>query len=166
MRVDETEEKALKNARQFMWMQGEFTGLTHPVWAAPSGYLGEWARRPMAELRAGYRTKQRKSGDDRSDFEARIANGTLIAGNPKQVIEKLRIRLEETRCSILALWGNDGNIDHKDSLSYIRLMGQEVLPALREIAKSLGLDDPFDIPVSRQYANVKWEIPTERAQNA
>src|SRR5271163_980568 len=139
VRVDETEEKALRNAREFMWMQGEFTGLTHPVWAAPSGYLGEWARRPMAELRAGYRSKQRKSGDNRSDFEARVANGTLVAGTPKQVIDKLRIRLEETRCSILALWGNDGNIDHKDSLSYIRLMGQEVLPALRDIAKSLGL---------------------------
>ena len=35
VRVDETEEKALRNAREFMWMQGEFTGLTHPVWAAP-----------------------------------------------------------------------------------------------------------------------------------
>jgi hypothetical protein len=40
-------------------------------------------------------------------------------------------------------------------------MGQEVLPALREIAKSLALDDPFDIPVSRQYADVKWEIPKQ-----
>ena len=28
--VAETEEKALANARQFMWMQGEFTGLAHP----------------------------------------------------------------------------------------------------------------------------------------
>jgi alkanesulfonate monooxygenase SsuD/methylene tetrahydromethanopterin reductase-like flavin-dependent oxidoreductase (luciferase family) len=166
VRVDETEEKAMKNAQQFMWMQGEFTGLTHPVWAAPSGYLGEWARKPMAELRAGYRSKQRKLSDDRSTFQARIDNGTLIAGTPKQVIEKLRIRLEETRCSILSLWGNDGNIDHKDSRSFIRLMGQEVLPALREIAKSLDLGDPFDIPVSRKFANAKWEIPQERALSA
>jgi hypothetical protein len=115
----------------------------------------------MAELRAGYRTKQRRSGDNRSEFEDRVANGTLIAGTPKQVIEKLRIRLEETRCSILALWGNDGAIDHKDSLNCIRLMGREVLPAVREIAKSLDLGDPFDIPVSRQFANAKWEIPKE-----
>ena len=64
------------------------------------------------------------------------------------------------------MWGNDGNIDHKDSMSYIKLMGQEVLPALREIAKSLDLDDPFDIPVSRQFANVKWEIPKEGALSA
>ncbi|MBV8704951.1 MAG: LLM class flavin-dependent oxidoreductase, partial [Acetobacteraceae bacterium] len=31
--VQDNEEKALRNARQFMWMQGEFTGLAHPVWA-------------------------------------------------------------------------------------------------------------------------------------
>ncbi len=160
VRVDETEEKALRNAREFMWMQGEFTGLTHPVWAAPSGYLGEWARRPMAELRAGYRTKAKH---ERVTLEDQLKNLTLIAGTPKQVIEKLRIYLEETRPSIVALWGNDGRISHEDSMSYIRLMGQEVLPALREMGKELGLNSPFELntPVSRQYANVKPETPTQ-----
>ncbi len=163
VRVDETEEKALRNAREFMWMQGEFTGLTHPVWAAPSGYLGEWARRPMAELRAGYRTK---SKHERVTLEDQLKNLTLIAGNPKQVIEKLRIYMEETRPSIIALWGNDGRISHADSMSYIKLMGQEVLPALREIGKELGLDSPFDLntPVSRAYADVKPEIPGQEAR--
>ena len=163
VRVDETEEKALRNARQFMWMQGEFTGLTHPVWAAPSGYLGEWARRPMAELRAGYRTKGKH---ERVTLEDQLKNLTLIAGTPKQVIEKLRIYLEETRPSIVSLWGNDGQISHEDSMSYIRLMGQEVLPALREMGKELGLNSPFELntPVSRNYANVKPETPTQEAR--
>jgi alkanesulfonate monooxygenase SsuD/methylene tetrahydromethanopterin reductase-like flavin-dependent oxidoreductase (luciferase family) len=163
VRVDETEEKALRNAREFMWMQGEFTGLTHPVWAAPSGYLGEWARRPMAELRAGYRTKAKH---ERVTLEDQLKNLTLIAGTPKQVIEKLRIYLEETRPSIVALWGNDGRISHQDSMSYIRLMGQEVLPALREMGKELGLNSPFELntPVSRAYANVKPETPTQEAR--
>jgi len=163
VRVDETEEKAMRNVREFMWMQGEFTGLTHPVWAAPSGYLGEWARRPMAELRAGYRQKAKH---ERVTLEDQLRNLTLIAGNPKQVIEKLRIYLEETRPSIVALWGNDGRISHEDSLSYIRLMGQEVLPALREIGKELGLNSPFELntPVSRAYADVKPETPTQEAR--
>jgi alkanesulfonate monooxygenase SsuD/methylene tetrahydromethanopterin reductase-like flavin-dependent oxidoreductase (luciferase family) len=163
VRVDETEEKALRNAREFMWMQGEFTGLTHPVWAAPSGYLGEWARRPMAELRAGYRTKAKH---ERVTLEDQLKNLTLIAGTPKQVIEKLRIYLEETRPSIVALWGNDGRISHEDSMSYIRLMGQEVLPALREMGKELGLNSPFELntPVSRAYASVKPETPTQEAR--
>jgi alkanesulfonate monooxygenase SsuD/methylene tetrahydromethanopterin reductase-like flavin-dependent oxidoreductase (luciferase family) len=163
VRVDETEEKAMRNVREFMWMQGEFTGLTHPVWAAPSGYLGEWARRPMAELRAGYRQKAKH---ERVTLQDQLNNLTLIAGNPKQVIEKLRIYMEETRPSIIALWGNDGRINHEDSLSYIRLMGQEVLPALREIGKELGLNSPFDLntPVSRAYADVKPETPTQEAR--
>ncbi len=163
VRVDETEEKALRNAREFMWMQGEFTGLTHPVWAAPSGYLGEWARRPMAELRAGYRTKGKH---EKVTLEDQLKNLTLIAGTPKQVIEKLRIYLEETRPSIVALWGNDGKISHADSMSYIKLMGQEVLPALREMGKELGLNSPFELntPVSRQYANVKPETPSQEAR--
>jgi hypothetical protein len=66
------------------------------------------------------------------------------------VIEKLRIILEETRPSILALWGNDGNVSHEDSMTCIRLLGQEVMPALREIGKGLDLKSPFEAntPVS------------------
>src|ERR1700737_915245 len=36
--VSDSEEKAVENARQFRWMQGEFTGLAHPVWSTPAGY--------------------------------------------------------------------------------------------------------------------------------
>ena len=68
--VAETEEKALRNAREFMWMQGELIGLQHPVWATPSGYLGNWARRGLAELRAGYRTDM----GARASFEDHLAN--------------------------------------------------------------------------------------------
>ena len=68
----------------------------------------------------------------------------LIAGTPKQVIEKLRVIVEETRPSILALWGNDGNVTHQDSMSCIRLLGQEVMPAIREIGDKLGLKSPFE----------------------
>ena len=58
--------------------------------------------------------------------------------------------MEETRPGILALYGNDGRISHEDSKTCIRLIGQEVLPALREIGKELGLESPFDLntPVS------------------
>src|SRR3989442_3405196 len=42
--VAETEQKAIENAKQFMWMQGEFTGLAHPVWANPAGYFSPSGR--------------------------------------------------------------------------------------------------------------------------
>jgi len=41
-----------------------------------------------------------------------------------------------------------------------------VLPALREIGKELGLNSPFELntPVSRAYADVKPETPTQEAR--
>jgi len=35
--VSDNEEKAIENAKQFRWMQGEFTGLAHPVWSNAVG---------------------------------------------------------------------------------------------------------------------------------
>ena len=147
--VAETEEKALRNARQFMWMQGEFTGLLNPIWAAPSGYLGPWARKGLAESRAGLR--HRPGGGP--SFEKQLQMMLIIAGTPEQVVSKLRVILEETRPSILALWGNDGRVSHEESKDCIRLMGAEVLPRLREIGKELELLSPFelDTPVSLQF---------------
>ncbi|MEE9284875.1 MAG: LLM class flavin-dependent oxidoreductase, partial [Dehalococcoidia bacterium] len=72
--VAETEEKALENAREFLWMQGEFTGLTHPVWASPPGYLGPWARRALA--------RQRARGTRRvwPTFEEQLESSQIVAG--------------------------------------------------------------------------------------
>jgi hypothetical protein len=74
----------------------------------------------------------------------------IIAGTPDQVVQKLRVIMQETRPSILALWGNDGNVSHEDAKTCIRLLGREVLPRLREAGKEFGLDSPFDLntPVS------------------
>ena len=83
-------------------------------------------------------------------------------------MKKLRIVLEETRPSILALWGNEGNVNHEDSMSCIRLTAQEVLPALREIGAKLGLNSPFETnpPVSLACSgleNIKPPLPSYRA---
>ncbi|PKB72395.1 MAG: hypothetical protein BZY87_00140 [SAR202 cluster bacterium Io17-Chloro-G6] len=139
--VADTEEKAMRNGREFMWMLGEFTGLGHPVWFSPPGYSSPESRRRRAE-------SQIARGAD--PFEEQLANKSIIAGTPDQVIASLRTILEETRPSILALWGNDGNVGHDDSMDCIRLLGQEVMPALREIGKDLELLSPFEVdsPVS------------------
>ena len=44
----------------------------------------------------------------------------------------------------MAFWGNDGNVSHEDTKTCIRLLGQEVMPAVREIGKELGLNSPFE----------------------
>ena len=81
---------------------------------------------------------------------------------PKQVIAKLRILLEETRPGIFAFWGNDGTVTHQDAKTCIRLLGQEVFPAVREMAKEFDLKSPFETnqPVSVDY------LPGARTQRA
>ena len=78
----------------------------------------------------------------------------IMCGTPKQVLPRIRHLLEETRPGILAVWGNDGNVSRQDSMTCIRLLGQEVFPQVREWAKELGLNSPFEAeaPVSIAYA--------------
>jgi alkanesulfonate monooxygenase SsuD/methylene tetrahydromethanopterin reductase-like flavin-dependent oxidoreductase (luciferase family) len=157
--VAETEEKAIENARQFMWMQGEFTGLAHPVWSTPAGYSSPENRRAFVEFATG----RSKSPRYRPALEKQLDELMVIAGTPKQVIAKLRLLLEETRPGILAFWGNDGTVSHADAKTCIRLLGQEVFPAVREMAKEFDLKSPFETgqPVSARYRG-----GVERAQRA
>src|SRR5215469_10687999 len=143
--VAETEEKAMANARQFMWMQGEFTGLAHPVWSTPSGYFSPSYRKAFVEFAVGRGINPRAAA-----FEDQIRDQQIIAGTPKTVIPKLRRLLEETRPSIVGFWASDGFVSNADATTCIKLLGQEVLPAVREMCKELKLLSPFEAeaPVS------------------
>ena len=55
----------------------------------------------------------------------------------------MREVLSYMRPGILAVWTNDGSISHEDTMRCLELMGEEVLPALREIGEELELTDPF-----------------------
>ncbi len=70
---------------------------------------------------------------------------SIISGTPKTVIPKLRHVLEYIRPGSIFLWDGDGSMTHEDSMRSLRLMGEEVLPAMREISDELGLDGPFDV---------------------
>jgi hypothetical protein len=61
--------------------------------------------------------------------------------------------MSETRPGIFGIWGNDGAVSHEDSKRCIELLGNEVLPAVREIADDLGLTGPFEAnaPVSLEH---------------
>src|SRR5882672_1411439 len=149
--ISDNEDKARENAKQFRWMQGEFTGLAHPVWSTPSGYGSPANRRAFVEFATG----RSKNPRYRPELEKQLEELMIIAGAPKTVIAKLRILLEETRPGILGFWGNDGTVSHQDSKTCIRLLGQEVFPAVREMAKEFGLQSPFETnqPVSLAYMN-------------
>ncbi len=70
---------------------------------------------------------------------------SIISGTPKTVIPKLRHVLEYLRPGSIFLWDGDGSMTHEDSMRSLRLMGEEVLPAMREVADELRLDGPFDV---------------------
>src|SRR6201996_1790623 len=119
--VSDSEEKAEKNARQFLWMQGEFTGLAHPVWSSPSGYFSPEHRRQFVEFAIG----RAESPRGRPTFEKQVADGRVIYGTPDTVIPKLRHALEEPRRSIYGRGGNAGWVSNEDARTCIRLLGQE-----------------------------------------
>ena len=148
--VADTDEQAIKNAREFTWMQGEFTGLAHPVWANPAGYFSPTGRRGFVEFAVG------RSKNPRGDmsFEEQMRSGMIMAGTPKSVLPRIRHLLEETRPGILAVWGQDGKVSQKDSLRCIELLGTEVFPQVREWSKELGLESPFEAnaPVHYNYS--------------
>jgi alkanesulfonate monooxygenase SsuD/methylene tetrahydromethanopterin reductase-like flavin-dependent oxidoreductase (luciferase family) len=76
----------------------------------------------------------------------------IVIGTPKSVLPKIRLIMETLRPGIFGLFTIQGPVSVQDRLNNVRLMGQEVLPAMREYAKELGIKDPFEVePGSRPY---------------
>ena len=76
-------------------------------------------------------------------YNAAIDANRWVIGSPDTVISKLREVCARVRPGILGVWTNDGSISHADSMRCLDLVGQEVLPALREIGEELELTDPY-----------------------
>ena len=59
------------------------------------------------------------------------------------------------------MWGNDGSVSNEDARTCIRLLGQGMMPAMREIGKELGLKDPFETnaPVHLRYSPDLKQMP-------
>jgi hypothetical protein len=53
--------------------------------------------------------------------------------------------LETIRPGSIFFWDGDGAMTHDDAMRSLRLMGQEVLPAVREMADELQLPGPFEM---------------------
>jgi hypothetical protein len=73
-----------------------------------------------------------------------LDNQQIIVGTPKTVIAKLRKFIEVLRPGIFALWYAHGPSSHEERMTSLRLLGQEVLPAMREMAHELDLVDPYE----------------------
>jgi len=126
------------------------------------GVSAEQLGRSQAPAPRKLSTKQRLQRGEASMEEARAAiygrypktvkSMAVISGTPKTVLPKIRRILETLRPSVFGFFATQGPVSLEDRMTNIRLLGQEVLPVVREYGRELGLVDPFERePGSRPY---------------
>ena len=148
--VQDTDEKAREAGKGFLSGNVGVGGVPLPRdYMAPVGY-NVGLRHPRFQEPRFQRLKERARNDPFSQvqfnpaaYDAVIDANRWIIGDPDTVVHKLRDVLARVRPGVVGVWTNDGSISHDDSMRCLELMGQEVLPALREIGKELELPDPF-----------------------
>ncbi len=88
---------------------------------------------------------KQEAADYNGSFQQQIDKMSIITGTPKTVIPKIKHVLEYLRPGSIFFWDGDGAMDHDDAMRSLRLFGEEVIPAVREMGKSLDLNGPFEV---------------------
>ena len=144
--VDETEELADEVGRKFVqgpsnpFLAGN-EGIDNP---AVNNLPGLTRRRGLLPTQSVL-TKSRGGSSSSRPYDEQVADYSIISGTPKTVIPKIRHVLEYLRPGSIFFWDGDGAMTHDDQMRSLRLMGEEVIPAVREIAKELELNSPFEV---------------------
>jgi alkanesulfonate monooxygenase SsuD/methylene tetrahydromethanopterin reductase-like flavin-dependent oxidoreductase (luciferase family) len=152
--VDETEELALETGRKYLEGPGNiFLEGSRAVVAPHLQNLPGLSDRtnvlPTSQVRAAqFARGQAPRGSiaaNQAGYEEQLENYTISVGTPKTILPKIRHVLEYLRPGSVFFWDGDGAMTHEDQMRSLRLMGEEVLPAVREMADELGLKGPFEI---------------------
>ncbi len=152
--VDETEELAEEVGRKYV------QGPSNPFLAGNEGT----ANRALLTL-PGLTSRTRvlptrdaatvnRGGQLARAYEDQINDYTIITGTPKTVLPKIRHVLEYLRPGSVFFWDGDGAMTHEDQMRSLRLMGEEVIPAVREMGKELELFSPFEVDPATNKAIV------------
>ena len=146
--VDETEEVAEETGRKYI--QGPSNrllagneGTVNPAVARLPGLTSRTRVLPTQAVATANRGGI--AGVLGRPYEQQIKDYTIISGTPKTVIPKMRHVLEYIRPGSVCFWDGDGAMTHDDAMRSLRLMGEEVIPAVREIAKDLELPGSFEV---------------------
>jgi alkanesulfonate monooxygenase SsuD/methylene tetrahydromethanopterin reductase-like flavin-dependent oxidoreductase (luciferase family) len=87
----------------------------------------------------------------RKIFDGILARHACVVGTPDSVVPKIRHVLEMLRPGSVIFWHGDGDFTHEETVRGLRLMGEYVLPAVRDMAKELELFSPFEVdPVTNR----------------
>ena len=165
--VDETEELAEQAGRKYIagpanpFLEGNqgnvrqnlqnLPGLTSRTQLLPtvSSFAQAAARGRQAAHQAAAQDAPMPDQQDKGDFlgtyEEQINKYSIISGTPKTVLPKIKHVLETLRPGSIFFWDGDGAMSHEDSMRSLRLFGEEVIPAVREMGKELDLKGPFEV---------------------
>ena len=143
--VQDTDEKAQEVGKGYMTGNIGVGRIPLPRdYQSPVGYASASQDPRYLRIREQIRSDPfRVGGLDTAAYDQILDSKRWIIGSPETVIRQLREVLSIMRPGILSIWTNDGNISHEDTMRCLELMGEEVLPALREIGEELELTDPF-----------------------
>jgi alkanesulfonate monooxygenase SsuD/methylene tetrahydromethanopterin reductase-like flavin-dependent oxidoreductase (luciferase family) len=171
--VAETDEKAQEVGKGFIFGGGQ-TAFSRPEHTLPPGYNSKSAIRMLAKQPGGSwlgvsQTKLHMAQEDpeaaeqeyheirrklSASYQKAQQGLQIIVGSPKTVTEKVKIMLQVLRPGIFIFFHIQGPVSNQDRLTSIRLMAQEVVPAIREYAREIDLPDPYERPPGsvRAYA--------------
>jgi alkanesulfonate monooxygenase SsuD/methylene tetrahydromethanopterin reductase-like flavin-dependent oxidoreductase (luciferase family) len=160
--IADSDEEAYELGKGHMWGGSHAT----PRYSALPGYNSKLALKEYVnKFYALMNPKAANPTDVAQQRQALLDNypklvdaGHILVGTPKTIIPKIRKVLEQLRPGLFSFWGPEGPIPHEKTMRMLELAGQEVLPAMREMAKELGLTDPWEVelgsrplPASGQY---------------
>ena len=144
--VDETEELAEAAGRKYL------SGVSNPFLAGNEGAVNPaimnlpgHTSRTSRKLAATAFGPAGRFGTNRRPYEDQVNDYTIISGTPKTILPKIRHVLEYIRPGSVFFWDGDGAMTHEDQMRSLRLMGEEVIPAVREMGKELELFSPFEV---------------------
>jgi alkanesulfonate monooxygenase SsuD/methylene tetrahydromethanopterin reductase-like flavin-dependent oxidoreductase (luciferase family) len=157
--VDETEELAEATGRKYIqgpsnpFLEGN-QGIVRPFIQNLPGMTSRTNLLPTIVNRAAAQArgqgqpvpgKAQAPSDMFGTFDEQVERLSIITGTPDSVIPKIRSVLEYLRPGSVFFWDGDGAMDHDDAMRSLRLFGQEVLPAVREMGEQLELKSPFEL---------------------
>lgn len=156
----DTEEEAYELGKNYVFGGGQ-PAFARPEWMFPAGYNSKAATRRLAFALTDPETNEavvsgKASGDVNIEemrkynidvvYKNMIRNRQIIVGTPDSVLPKIRHIMETLRPGIFAIWHIEGGATtHAQSMHSMKLLGENVLPKMREWAKELDLPSPSEV---------------------
>ena len=161
--VDETEELAYETAQKYVegppnpFLEGN-QGVVRSFLQNLPGLTSRTHLLPTSMNRAAAIARGRLESEDgaprkeilsaagfQGTYDEQLERYTIITGTPKTVIPKIRHVLEYLRPGTIFFWDGDGAMSHEDQMRSLKLFGEEVIPAVREIGEELDLRGPYEV---------------------